>query len=565
MSLRENGKKIAVYAAQTLVQLLDTNIINKANGDILQYDSTTQKWKNQPTTFTEASSRTNIASGDSISTIFGKIKKFFTDLKTVAFSGSYSDLSNTPTNVSSFTNDSGYLNSGSLGSAVQGLTIASFSGSGSSDQYCLLCELKVAQTYINGASEITISERGRTLCSRISWRFQSVNSTDPNVDSFKVFGDYNDIWIYKSATSTWNIYVRKNENWSSIFVKDCYLYGGYTLTWKMTNASLPSGATQASYGGNVNYANSAGTASNSNACNGYTLGKSVPSNAVFTDTNNAVTQNNTGNDGNYYRILYSVTADDTTRTEGARKGRLLFKPSDVTLQGNDGSQRFLIGNGYMYLAGRSTIINTTQQHLYLRSSSENDYGLYIGIQDNVWAVMPPGKDYMRLGTPNYRWNQIYSSNSAISTSDRKEKKDIVPLDESARTFVMALNPVSYKFKNGNSNRTHYGMIAQDVEDEMEALGMTALDFAGFCKDQKRDVRKVPTPYKDANGNTIFNDMQVDVPGEYTYALRYEEFIGPIIKTEQLQQEDINSLKEEVTLLKEEIALLKQRLQILEDE
>lgn len=279
---------------------------------------------------------------------------------------------------------------------------------------------------------------------------------------------------------------------------------------------------------------------------------------------NKVTQNNTGNDGNYYRVLYSVTADDTTRTEGARKGRLLFKPSDVTLQGNDGSQRFLLGNGYMYLAGRSTIINTTQQHLYLRSSSENDYGLYIGIQDNVWAVMPPRKDYMRLGTPNYRWNQIYSSNAAISTSDRKEKKDIEPLDESARTFIMALNPVSYKFKNGNSNRTHYGMIAQDVEDEMEALGMTALDFAGFCKDQKRDVRKVPTPYKDANGNTVFNDMQVDVPGEYTYALRYEEFIAPVIKTEQLQQEDINSLKEEVNLLKEEIALLKQRLQILED-
>lgn len=49
------------------------------------------------TDFTEASTRQNIASGDSLSTIFGKIKKFFTDLKTVAFSGDYADLSNTPT------------------------------------------------------------------------------------------------------------------------------------------------------------------------------------------------------------------------------------------------------------------------------------------------------------------------------------------------------------------------------------------------------------------------------------------------------------------------------------
>ena len=48
-------------------------------------------------TFTEASTRTNIASGESFATIFGKIKKYFADLKTVAFSGSYSDLSDKPT------------------------------------------------------------------------------------------------------------------------------------------------------------------------------------------------------------------------------------------------------------------------------------------------------------------------------------------------------------------------------------------------------------------------------------------------------------------------------------
>lgn len=48
-------------------------------------------------TFTEASTRANIASGEKISVIMGKIQKFFTDLKTVAFSGSYSDLSNKPT------------------------------------------------------------------------------------------------------------------------------------------------------------------------------------------------------------------------------------------------------------------------------------------------------------------------------------------------------------------------------------------------------------------------------------------------------------------------------------
>ena len=50
----------------------------------------------QTPTFTQASARANIASGEKLSVIFGKIMKWFADLKTVAFSGSYTDLSNTP-------------------------------------------------------------------------------------------------------------------------------------------------------------------------------------------------------------------------------------------------------------------------------------------------------------------------------------------------------------------------------------------------------------------------------------------------------------------------------------
>ena len=53
----------------------------------------------QQPTFTEASARVNIASGETLSTLFGKIKKFFADLKTVAFTGSYTDLSNKPTSM----------------------------------------------------------------------------------------------------------------------------------------------------------------------------------------------------------------------------------------------------------------------------------------------------------------------------------------------------------------------------------------------------------------------------------------------------------------------------------
>ena len=45
--------------------------------------------------FTEAAKRENIATGETLKTLFGKIKKWFTDLKTVAWTGSYNDLTDT--------------------------------------------------------------------------------------------------------------------------------------------------------------------------------------------------------------------------------------------------------------------------------------------------------------------------------------------------------------------------------------------------------------------------------------------------------------------------------------
>lgn len=50
----------------------------------------------QTPTFTEAAVRENITSGEKLSTLFGKIRKWFSDLKTVAFSGSYNDLNDKP-------------------------------------------------------------------------------------------------------------------------------------------------------------------------------------------------------------------------------------------------------------------------------------------------------------------------------------------------------------------------------------------------------------------------------------------------------------------------------------
>ena len=58
----------------------------------------------QTPTFTKADSRDLPISGETLSTLFGKILKWFSDLKSVAFSGDYNDLTNQPTNATTNTN-----------------------------------------------------------------------------------------------------------------------------------------------------------------------------------------------------------------------------------------------------------------------------------------------------------------------------------------------------------------------------------------------------------------------------------------------------------------------------
>ncbi|OUO75181.1 hypothetical protein B5F53_18500 [Blautia sp. An249] len=89
-----------------------------ATGEIENLDTATVN-------FTQASTRSNILATDTMKTILGKIKKFFADLKTVAFSGSYNDLTNKPTLFSGNYND--LTNKPTIPSILNNLTSTSTS------------------------------------------------------------------------------------------------------------------------------------------------------------------------------------------------------------------------------------------------------------------------------------------------------------------------------------------------------------------------------------------------------------------------------------------------------
>ena len=133
-------------------------------------------------------------------------------------------------------------------------------------------------------------------------------------------------------------------------------------------------------------------------------------------------------------------------------------------------------------------------------------------------------DEVDLGHSSTRFDDIRATNGSIVTSDKNEKNTITDSDLGL-DFVNRLSPKSYKFNN--KTRTHYGLIAQDVETALGDVKKDATQFAGFCKDDISEKQ---------DGS------------EYRYGLRYHEFISPMIQAIKDLKEEVDTLKAKVTAL-----------------
>lgn len=125
-----------------------------------------------------------------------------------------------------------------------------------------------------------------------------------------------------------------------------------------------------------------------------------------------------------------------------------------------------------------------------------------------------------LGDSTHRWNSIYSTSGTIQTSDEAKKKDIKRDLTDYDSFFDSLAPCTYKFTDGESGRTHLGMISQDVEKALDSCGISAMDFAGFVKSPKEGEE-----------------------GKYDYALRYAEFIPLLVWQVQKLKARVAELEE----------------------
>lgn len=186
-----------------------------------------------------------------------------------------------------------------------------------------------------------------------------------------------------------------------------------------------------------------------------------------------------------------------------------------TLEGSSSSagQKVLVTSGAIELDAADGDI-----YLGLYSGSAG----YVQISDGEVTIgrcdlQPNLDDRYYCGTNGQRWSAVYAATAEIVTSDRNLKNSISYDMQRYDGLFDLLKPTPYKYNNGTSDRTHLGMISQDVEDALTACGMTGKDFAGFVKGE------------DADGNPL-------------YSLRYEEFIALCIDQIQKLKKRVDELE-----------------------
>ena len=215
--------------------------------------------------------------------------------------------------------------------------------------------------------------------------------------------------------------------------------------------------------------------------------------------------------------------------------------------------------GNVTINNRLQLTGTQYPQIYGNGTSLQlgvDTNAAVGVVLQGGVFREAGDGSLNLGNGSHRWAVVYAKTGSINTSDRNEKNTIADIDpEQAEKLIMGLKPSTFKFNDGTSGRTHWGLISQDIEELLPQIGMSDLDFAGFIKTPKtedyyEDVPETVTDEETGEEKTVTRkELKTrTVEGEYVYALRYSEFIAPLICMVQKQQKQIENLERRLSAL-----------------
>ena len=177
----------------------------------------------------------------------------------------------------------------------------------------------------------------------------------------------------------------------------------------------------------------------------------------------------------------------------------------------------VVTNTLTYPCTMATI--NSDMHLFANKvNSQQQYGngdMYLYAKNILPGNNTVGGVSVFLGNSANPW---YEVNSQIfnNPSDIKLKKDVLPMDSDYCTkLIKNIKPVRYIYKNDEKEKTHFGVIAQDIESII------------------------------GGENLALHSKEND-----TQTVCYTELIAPLIKTVQQLLERVKVLENEIKILKQ---------------
>jgi hypothetical protein len=232
---------------------------------------------------------------------------------------------------------------------------------------------------------------------------------------------------------------------------------------------------------------------------------------------------------------------------GAQAGENVTTANVSTFIGEKAGQAVTTGVGNTMLGERAGLITTTgffNTFIGTTSAATNVGGsrlTLIGTNadvasptlDNATAIgegaIVDASNKVRIG--NGTVSVIQGQVAFTAASDKRLKKDIQNLS-GGLDFIKKLRPVSYQMKNLDDSRTNWGFIAQEIE---EIVGTeNAILTVGGDKDR-------------------------------TLGLRYTDFVAPLVKAVQEQQQEIEELQSKLIKEQKQVAALQASIQNLKSE
>lgn len=200
-------------------------------------------------------------------------------------------------------------------------------------------------------------------------------------------------------------------------------------------------------------------------------------------------------------------------------GNTNFSSVYMTIQANASScisekltSFFMPKNAYFEESGTSTLT-------FIQNS------VTLGQIEVKGSLIPMTSDF-NLGSERIPWGYTYSSNCTES-SDKKVKDNIIDINaEFSTKLINGLSPKSYTFKTAKTPRTHYGFVAQEVEELLNSLGTSTDEVGLVCK-------SLPNAPDGENNH---------------YSLNYTNLIAPMVSVIQQLSSRIEELENKISEL-----------------